>query len=207
LSRTVEDATDSGVLTLVTLRYEFDHAATAARWQVDGLTDDEYLWEPVQPCWSVRRRDETDWPHVWGRGEFVVEDMPFAGAVQSRVTTIGWRLVHLAAWLDVYRVWVGGAPDQYPLPDFEVPSDAAGAVAWLARAQAAFAHELTNRSETDLALMVTTAFGEHRSIENLIRGMIVEELHHSAEIGCLRDIHRGRPRSEWWPEPPEMRDP
>ena len=75
----------SGVSTLVTLRYEFDHAATAARWQVDGLTDDEFFWEPVQPCWSVRRRDATDWPHVWGRGEFVVEDMPFDGCSRSRV--------------------------------------------------------------------------------------------------------------------------
>jgi hypothetical protein len=29
----------------------------------------------------------------------------------------------------------------------------------------------------------------------------VERLHHSAEIGVLRDLHRGHGRSDWWPEP------
>ena len=192
---------------LVTLQREFDHAASAARWQVDGLTDDEYFWEPVQSCWSVRRRGATDWPHVWGRGDFVVEDLAPAGASTARVTTIAWRIVHLAGWLDVYRTWIGGALDQLPLNDFVIPGDAGGAVAWLARAHGDFARGLTDITDADLARMVTTVFGEHRSIENLIRGMTVEQLHHSAEIGCFRDVHRGRPRSEWWPEPPEMRDP
>jgi hypothetical protein len=26
--------------------------------RLDGLSDDEYVWEPVAGCWSVRRRGE-----------------------------------------------------------------------------------------------------------------------------------------------------
>ncbi len=32
------------------------HWRTQLRPRLDGLTDDEYLWEPVSDCWSVRRR-------------------------------------------------------------------------------------------------------------------------------------------------------
>ena len=28
------------------------------RRRLDGLTDDEYFWEPAPGCWSVRRRDD-----------------------------------------------------------------------------------------------------------------------------------------------------
>jgi hypothetical protein len=197
----------TNVSTLVELRHAFDHAATAARWQVDGLTDAEYFWEPVTPCWSVRRRSETDWPHVWGRGTYVVEDVGPGGAdVMPRVTTISWRLVHLAGWLDVYRTWIAGTPDRLPLDELEIPGDADGAVAWLARAQHAFGAQIDQLRPDDLEYVVTTFYGEHRSIENLVRGMTLEQLHHSAEIGCLRDIHRGHARSEWWPEDIPLRE-
>ncbi len=29
-----------------------------ARARVTGLTDDEFFWEPVVPCWSLRRKSE-----------------------------------------------------------------------------------------------------------------------------------------------------
>jgi hypothetical protein len=189
------------VWTLAGLRHDFDHAAAAARWQVDGLTDEEYRWEPVTPCWSVRPRAATDWPHVWGRGPFVVEDVGPGGAAETpRVTTIAWRLAHMAAWLDVYRIWIEGHPEILPLNEFEVPGDAAGAVAWLARAQAAFAARLGTLCDDDLTRVVTTFYRERRSIENLVRGMTLEAYHHSAEIGVLRDLHRGHARADWWPE-------
>ena len=50
--------------------------------RLDGLTDDEFLWEPVAGCWSVRRgadgrhRAEGPWPQP--------------GAAPP-VTTIAWR--------------------------------------------------------------------------------------------------------------------
>jgi hypothetical protein len=36
----------------------FDYYAARTEERLAGLTDAEYLWEPVANCWSVRRRDE-----------------------------------------------------------------------------------------------------------------------------------------------------
>ncbi|WP_307721074.1 hypothetical protein [Streptomyces rishiriensis] len=32
--------------------------------EVDSMTDEEYLWEPVSGCWSVRRRASGSGPRV-----------------------------------------------------------------------------------------------------------------------------------------------
>jgi hypothetical protein len=63
--------------------------------RLDGLDDQEYLWEPVDGCWSVRRRPDGHWtPDLGPRGStWTPEDPP-------PVTTIAWRLWHL-----------GGCPD------------------------------------------------------------------------------------------------
>src|SRR2546429_9810396 len=31
------------------------------RGRIEGLTDEEYLWEPVAGCWSIRRREDGGW--------------------------------------------------------------------------------------------------------------------------------------------------
>ena len=69
------------------------------RRRLEGLTDEEYRWEPVPGCWSIRtRRDGTSF-HEWAP---VVHPDPF--------TTLAWRLWHLIdmygedrapRWLDV----------------------------------------------------------------------------------------------------------
>src|SRR5690349_5344942 len=60
------------------------HWDSFVRPHLDGLTDDEYLWEPVPGCWSVRRR---------GAGWFVERTHP--APTPPPVTTIAWRLAHL----------------------------------------------------------------------------------------------------------------
>ena len=32
--------------------------------RLEGLTDEEYLWEPVADCWSVRRRADARTSHA-----------------------------------------------------------------------------------------------------------------------------------------------
>ncbi|MHB1712471.1 MAG: hypothetical protein ACYCV7_13905 [Acidimicrobiales bacterium] len=38
---------------------QLDSARDLSRPRLEDLDDDEYLWEPVLGCWSVRRRGET----------------------------------------------------------------------------------------------------------------------------------------------------
>lgn len=52
---------------------QFDKARDMAQVRLTGLTDEEYLWEPVPGCWSIRRRGEATTPRAFGPGEWVLD--------------------------------------------------------------------------------------------------------------------------------------
>jgi hypothetical protein len=66
--------------------------------RLDGLTDDEYFWQPVPGGWTISRRGENSAPISVGAGEFTLD---YANPPHDRepVTTIAWRLAHL---IDVF---------------------------------------------------------------------------------------------------------
>jgi hypothetical protein len=70
------------------------HWDAMLRPKLEGLTDDEYFWEPVAGCWSVRPRDRATAPVLGGSGALVSE-FAFPEPDPAPVTTIAWRLVHL----------------------------------------------------------------------------------------------------------------
>ena len=57
------------------------HWANQLRSRLDGLTDDEYFWEPVGDCWTVHRDGSIDFTYP------EPDPAPF--------TTIAWRLAHV----------------------------------------------------------------------------------------------------------------
>jgi hypothetical protein len=52
---------------------QFDRAREMAEVRLTGLGDEEYLWEPVPGCWSVRRRGEATTPRAFGPGDWVLD--------------------------------------------------------------------------------------------------------------------------------------
>jgi hypothetical protein len=181
------------------LRQQLAHAFAAARWQLVDLNDDEYFWGPQPSCWSVRRRGEATSPQPCGVGEWVIDgEWPLTAA--PPLTTVAWRLVHLAAWTDVYRDWTFGAA-RLDYGDIEVPGNAADAVAWLEQVQDGFGHAVALLTDADLAKLRLAHWGERYPISALVWQIAVEHLHHSAETGVLRDLRRGHARSDYWPEP------
>ncbi|MEV7403432.1 DinB family protein [Streptomyces sp. NPDC091267] len=52
---------------------QFDQAREMAEVRLTGLSDEEYLWEPVAGCWSIRRRGEAVTPRAYGPGEWVLD--------------------------------------------------------------------------------------------------------------------------------------
>lgn len=52
---------------------QFDKAREMAEVRLTGLSDEEYLWEPVPGCWSVRRRADAVTPRAFGPGEWVLD--------------------------------------------------------------------------------------------------------------------------------------
>lgn len=57
------------------------HWTHALRPRLEGLTDDEYFWQPVSGCWTVHRDGGIDFAYP------PPEPAPF--------TTIAWRLAHV----------------------------------------------------------------------------------------------------------------
>lgn len=179
------------------LKIQLRHVWVNARWVLEDLAEDEYRWEPAPLCWSIRQRS----PDVagWGAGQWVCED-EWPPPEPVPVTTIAWRIVHLAAWTDIYRDWTFGGATAH-LQDIEIPGDCDGGLSWLHGAQDAFTaavDEVTDEAMFDLR---PAHWGEALPIAHLVTSMLTEHVHHIAEVGVLRDLHRGRARSQPPPSP------
>jgi DinB superfamily len=173
------------------LRAQVRYAWEYSRWLLDDLNEDEYFWEPTPVCWSVRRRAPT--VRGWGTGEFVCEDAWPPPEVLP-VPTIGWRVVHLAAWTNIYRHWTFG--DERPtLLDAEVPGNASGGVAWLRDSQDRFMEALEALDDASVFELRPAHWGASLPVVQLVSTMLTEHVHHIAEIGLLRDLHRGHART------------
>jgi DinB family protein len=174
-----------------------DLAFTASRWHVQDLTDKEFFHEPVVPCWGVWRYGTAARKHVLGTGDWVVDTH---GDDAPLVPTIGWRLVHLAVWTDIYREWTFGV--RRPREgDYDFPGKASEAVAWLERAQTDFLKHVRALREENVGDPRPTHYGTKRAVGDLVWDIAIEHTHHGAEIGLLRDLIRGKAREDWYPGP------
>lgn len=164
---------------------------------MDALTDDEFFYEPASQCWGVWRRREAPRQHVLGAGEWVVDNH---GPDAPLVPTIGWRILHLAVWTDIYREWTFGS-SRPRAEEFDYPGNAADACAWLERAQNAFAKHIEALDEPDVCALRPTHYHQKRSVGDLVWDVAIEHVHHGAEVGLLRDLLRGRTRADPYPGP------
>lgn len=172
------------------LRGFVDRAFRSMRWHVEDLDDGEYFWEPSDVVWGVRERSAAT--IGWGTERWVCEDTwPPPDPVPN--TTIGWRVVHVAAWTDIYRDWTWHDA-RLALTDLAVPGTAGEAVEWLFRAQEGFATEVAAVEDADLSDERPAHYGGAVPMGALIRGIAFEHIHHGAEIGLLRDLRRGHAR-------------
>lgn len=160
------------------------------RWLLEDVGGDDCFWEPTTPCWSVRRR--RDAAAGWGTGEWVCEDT-WPPPDPLPITSIAWRMAHLAAWTDVYRNWT--FEDQtMGLPHFDVPGTRDGLAQWVCSAQDRFWEAVDVMSDADLGELRPAHYGPLLPIHRLVAGIAFEHAHHGAEIGLLRDLRRGRAR-------------
>ena len=85
------------------------HWRKQLRPRLDGLTDEEYLWEPVPGMWSIRPRGTSTAPVSIGASDFTA-DYAWPEPDPVPATTIAWRLAHLLVGvfgMRVARVIVG----------------------------------------------------------------------------------------------------
>lgn len=166
------------------------HWSHQLRPRLDGLTDDEYFWEPVPGCWSVRRRGESPAPHSYGSGDFTWDHGPTEGP--GLMTTIAWRLGHLAEGLASTTGTYFGGP-RVDVETYDYPGTVVGALQRLDEEYAALVAGIRALGDAGLSEpqgdRSPPAFA-HAPVARVVLYTSVEVFHHGAEVCLLRDLYR-----------------
>jgi hypothetical protein len=161
--------------------------------RLDGLTDEEYFWEPVPGCWSIRPRGEGMAPIALGSGDFTA-DFAWPPPDPAPVTTIAWRLAHIIMGCFGMRnaAHFGGPRVDYQT--FAYAGTAAQALGQLDDAYAAWIKGVHGLGADGLARPCGPAEGPFAedSMAALVLHINREVIHHGAEISLLRDLYLHR---------------
>jgi DinB family protein len=159
--------------------------------RLDGLTDQEYFWEPVGGCWSLRKRGTPTKATLVGIGEYRYEFV-YPEPEIPPVTTIAWRLAHLIVGVFAERnaSHFGGSPASWR--DFDYAGTAADALAQLDDAYATWIKGVRGLGPDGLMRQCGPAEGPYADypLAALVLHINREALHHGAEIALLRDLYR-----------------
>ncbi|MFF9280392.1 DinB family protein [Streptomyces griseosporeus] len=166
--------------------------------KVGPLTDEEYLWEPVPGCWSVRRR--TDGPgaraaFLAGAGDWGRDAASYPHPWPPPFTTLAWRLSHLTEMLALRADHTAGTRS-LTRDDHTVSGTAAEAVAAFDTAAGAWRAALLGTDDAALDTVGYCTYPHGSDAEEPFVGIVwwvnQELLHHGAEIALLRDLYRER---------------
>jgi uncharacterized damage-inducible protein DinB len=161
------------------LAVQMDEVYARLRGRLEGLSEEEYFWEPVSGCWTVHRDESGAW----------VADYADPDPDPAPFTTIGWRLVHIADCKVMYHEWAFGER-RLTFPDLAAPATVAGAVGRLEQGQQLLRAALGRLTDGALEEPRLTNWGERWPAWRIFWAMIDHDAHHGAEIGCLRDLYR-----------------
>ncbi len=160
--------------------------------RLQGLTDDEFFWEPVPGCWSVRPRPDGK-PAIEGMGGGPPDPPPF--------TTLAWRILHIAVGVFYTRASTffgdGSVPADADMFDRRhqpepLPTTAAGALDLLERSYHWWTTGVLAMSDEEFLhpLGPRGSYFGQQSMAQLVLHLNRETLHHGGEIGVLRDLYR-----------------
>jgi hypothetical protein len=168
------------------------HWRRQLRPRLAGLTDAEYLWEPVAGSWNVRPRAHTD-AGAPGAGPFTI-DFVIPEPEPAPVTTIAWRLAHVIVGVLGARnaSHFDGPPADYA--GWEYAGTADEALAQLDAAYTRWIDGVRGLGIAGLAEPCGPAEGPYASEPKatLVLHINREMLHHGAEIALLRDLYAHR---------------
>ncbi|QFG23392.1 DinB family protein [Actinomadura sp. WMMB 499] len=173
------------------------HWDNQVRARLDGLTDDEYFWEPVPDAWNVRPRGTGTAPVQAGSGAMTI-DFAFPEPDPVPVATIAWRLGHVIVGVLAMRnaSHFGGTPTDYE--SFAYAGSAAEALDQLDAEYAAWVKGVGSLGEEGLARPCGEAEGPfaESSMARLVLHINREMIHHLSEVCLLRDLYLHTHRKE-----------
>lgn len=166
--------------------------------RLDGLTDDEYFWEPVGGAWSLRR--DADGALVPDRAPRGPDGRP-AVPDPPPFPTIAWRLAHIGVgcfWTRADAFFGDGSvPADADMFDprhepAELPATAEAAIAFLDEGYRRWHGGLSTLTDDELLTPLGPKGGPFGDdpMAALAQHVNRELMHHGGEVGVLRDLHR-----------------
>jgi DinB superfamily len=180
-----------------TLRDQLDvHYRQLFRARVEGLTDEEYLWEPAPGSWSIRPRGTSSAPGPIGSGDLRRDDAPDE-LDPAPVTTIAWRIAHVTVECLSTRTMNHFDGPSAHWESWEYTDRAERALAQLDTAYDAWVAGVAGLGEEGLVRPIGPAEGPwaESPYADLVLHINRELIHHGAEICLLRDLYRVRAAS------------
>ena len=166
------------------------HWDSQLRGRLDGLTDDEYFWEPT-PGWSVRPRGTGSAPVQGGSGAVTI-DFAMPEPDPPPFTSIAWRLGHVIVGVLAVRnaAHFGRPPTDYF--SFEYAGTAAAALSQLDAEYSRWIAGVESLGEDGLRRPCGAAEGAYAEmpLAALVLHISRELFHHLAEVCLLRDLYR-----------------
>ncbi len=167
-----------------------------SRARLEGLTDEEYLWEPAPGGWSVRRRGEATTPNAYGAGEWVL-DFARSEPKPAQVTTIAWRLGHLYSGFSLGWEWTFGGRKK--LRDaIEFTPSAAAALDRFWALMDRWRESVGAMTDAQLDMIGFGQFPDGLDPQlpfiSIVWWTNRELIHHAAEAALLRDLWSARAR-------------
>ena len=160
-----------------------------ARTRLAGLSDEEFFWEPVADCWSVRLKAElrTPLPDDAAPGEWWI-DWEDPAPDPAPFTTIAWLVAHMV--LGTWN-WIDIIAGREVAPEPPLAFTATAAVEQWEEVMSRFEALVAGFSDEQLRAG-EQAWGGQVARSYLVEHVVTEVLHHAAEVGRLRDLYRQR---------------
>jgi hypothetical protein len=156
-----------------------DFVWTRVRARLDGLSDHEYLWEPVPGCWSVRRQGD-----VWE------VELEIPAPDPAPVTTIAWRTWHIGSDCVSGFTQLAFQTPALDLTKREWFPSATAALTAMDKAWGEFSSRFHELDDQAMSRELGPAFGPYATSNraDLLLHVADEVIHHGAEVALLRDL-------------------
>jgi hypothetical protein len=153
---------------------------TLIRGRLEGIDEDEYLWEPVPGGLSV---------HPDAAGGYRLDPV---GPTEFPLGNIAWRMAHLASSLSNHPVAAVAFGAAWPKPELAAPARTApDAINRLDRAYNHWHATVASLSDADLARRLGSAAGQYAesTVLDLFLHIQAEALQRGADLCLLRDLY------------------
>ncbi|WP_431958692.1 DinB family protein [Nocardia lijiangensis] len=165
------------------LRWQFDLIWSLFEYHLEQLETDDFLWEPADLCWTLRRDERGIWVPDWAESE--PEPIP--------VPTIGWISWHIGWW---WTVAIDHLRQSLPHDRSQIvwPGPGSASVDWLRGLRTRWLRVLDQITDTDLDAPTRFPWQDDptKSVTHTIAWVNAELMKNAAEIGQLRLLRAAR---------------